>query len=133
MRRACSSGFAVRAANHRRRPKRVPRSVGDVDGVDFEPVITIHQFRIQNLDDAIVAAQDIDATSIDPFGSAETNDAGDSVDVLPIYTALTANGPVPIMINRIDLVVGLFIRDSEDVEVPVFAYGAARNSDFGYA
>ncbi len=47
--------------------------------------------------DAIVAAQDIDAAVVDDFGSAETNDAGNSDDVLPVYTPIVADGPSPVV------------------------------------
>ncbi|MBA3563120.1 MAG: hypothetical protein H0W33_03745 [Gammaproteobacteria bacterium] len=47
--------------------------------------------------DALVAAQDIAAVTIDEFGSTETNGAGNSDDVLPVYTLIATDG-VPVEI-----------------------------------
>ena len=43
--------------------------------------------------DAIVSGQRINSASIDDSGSQETNNGGNTSDVLPIYTAVTPNGP----------------------------------------
>lgn len=43
--------------------------------------------------DTIVGYQDIVASPIDLYGSAETNDAGRGADVLPVYSTLTVGGP----------------------------------------
>ncbi len=42
--------------------------------------------------DSIVSAQRINSAGIDAAGSRETNNAGNSNDVLPIYTAISPNG-----------------------------------------
>ncbi len=49
--------------------------------------------------DAIVAGQSVQVAGLDAFGSSATNDAG-SVDVLPVYTALTP-GAAPVTLCSI--------------------------------
>jgi hypothetical protein len=51
--------------------------------------------------DLFAASQAIGPVSTD-FGDNETNDAGDTSDVLPIYTLLTVNDPTPVNVCSID-------------------------------
>ncbi|HUP91257.1 MAG TPA: PKD domain-containing protein, partial [Solimonas sp.] len=44
----------------------------------------------------LVAGQDIVSSTINPFGSTETNSAGAGTDVLPVYTDLTLNAAAPV-------------------------------------
>ncbi|MEM8983404.1 MAG: hypothetical protein AAGC71_10275 [Pseudomonadota bacterium] len=50
--------------------------------------------------DAIVAAQGINGAQIDPYATFETNDAGGSADVLPVYTEIGPGSNVQVCSTR---------------------------------
>lgn len=50
--------------------------------------------------DGLLGRELITATGIDPFAQGEVNDAGGRMDVLPVYTELTANTPARICANN---------------------------------